>query len=679
MSGSLEATFAEVMDSMTVRDGLVEALKLDLVGPGVGDALVDEVLPGWVRPSNWYLTGFLVPTDAPLDQRSDADEDDPLDETPEEAGLAEESSDERRPAKRGFFPSSIGLSFLVPASLDGLAVTVRWGDYKKSERRDADDKSVSIWQRQPRQCSVEVTLAEEASDFPVPQSDGLQLHVVARSINMAGVARLGDGTKSVSVFLVNGRRSTTIDPDDPESSGHAERTYVFQAELEVASDQPFVPRPDPREARVADWDDQVADLHYADVSEYAVGHGVSADWDEVDGECRSLRTAWIPRATVAKTETANVEDALLSMDGLGALADGEAASRALTPLVAHYRGWLSGQTQVASGHSEDRQSVAEVLLSHAEFAADRIERGIALLAEDADALDAFRVANRAVARALSQRLGDEEPRWRAFQLAFILLNIGGIADRHSAEREIVDLLFFPTGGGKTEAYLGLAAFTIVLRRLRRPAQQGLEGAGVAVVMRYTLRLLTLDQLARAAGLVCALELERDANPGRYGTWPIEIGLWVGAKPPLPTSWAARAIGVRTAHGARRVSTRPTRTSRFPSRLRTARGAAPNSSRPRSPCCPMTTTQMSCGSSALTSNAISAATGHCPSWELTNPSTDACRHSSSPRSTSLRRCRLQVRQECCSAGPTATTPRASTAELNRGVARSWADPWRRLIS
>ena len=89
------------------------------------------------------------------------------------------------------------------------------------------------------------------------------------------------------------------------------------------------------------------------------------------------------------------------------------------------------------------------------------------------------------------------------------------------EREIVDLLFFPTGGGKTEAYLGLAAFAMVLRRLRNPGQDGLQGAGVTVIMRYTLRLLTLDQLARAAGLVCALELEREANPKRYGTWPFE--------------------------------------------------------------------------------------------------------------------------------------------------------------
>ena len=118
----------------------------------------------------------------------------------------------------------------------------------------------------------------------------------------------------------------------------------------------------------------------------------------------------------------------------------------------------------------------------------------------------------------------DPPRWRPFQLAFILMNLDGLADPTSADREMVDLLFFPTGGGKTEAYLGLAAFTLVLRRLRNP---GIASAGVSVLMRYTLRLLTLDQLSRAATLICALELERRKDATRLGIWPFEIGLWVG--------------------------------------------------------------------------------------------------------------------------------------------------------
>jgi hypothetical protein len=104
------------------------------------------------------------------------------------------------------------------------------------------------------------------------------------------------------------------------------------------------------------------------------------------------------------------------------------------------------------------------------------------------------------------------------------MNLAGIEKPESPERGIVDLLFFPTGGGKTEAYLGLAAFTLVMRRLQNP---GLLSAGLCVLMRYTLRLLTLDQLGRAATLICALELERRKEPEKLGPWPFEVGLWVG--------------------------------------------------------------------------------------------------------------------------------------------------------
>src|SRR5204863_2598007 len=93
--------------------------------------------------------------------------------------------------------------------------------------------------------------------------------------------------------------------------------------------------------------------------------------------------------------------------------------------------------------------------------------------------------------------------WRPFQLAFVLLNLPALAEPTHSERTaddgLVDLLFFPTGGGKTEAYLGLTAFTLAIRRLQGTVD-GYDGrsGGVAVLMRYTLRLLTAQQFQRAA-------------------------------------------------------------------------------------------------------------------------------------------------------------------------------------
>jgi len=511
--------------SLEVRSRLVEALKLDLVGPWAGHALAEERLQSWIRPSNWYLTGFLIPTGSPPERSADADENDDMGgEIPESAGLSEESNEERKAAKKGFFPSSMGLSFLVPKETRSLSGIVRWGDYEQTEIEGPDKKRVAAWQRRPCEATVAVALVGgvDPAVLNVPDSGGLQLHVVERPIAAEDLeGHLPQGTRSVSVFLVNHRK-----PVGPEQ-GEPDLAYVFQPELEVRSDRPFVPRPDLRGARAAEWDEQVADLHYADTPEYATGHGVSAEWDLVNDACHLLRTAWIPSADVEKTATVDVPGVELWMEALGELADGAAAKAALLPLVAGYRGWIAEQREGISTLEGARRETATELLRFAGIAADRIERGIGTLARDADALDAFRVANRAVARALRKRLEIERPRWRAFQLAFVLLNLPGLADPHDPHRETVDLLFFPTGGGKTEAYLGLAAFAMVLRRLRHPSENGLAGAGVSVIMRYTLRLLTLDQLTRAAGLVCALELEREQAGRRYGEWPFEIGLWVG--------------------------------------------------------------------------------------------------------------------------------------------------------
>jgi hypothetical protein len=512
-------------DSLDVRARLVEALKLDLVGPWAGHALAEERLQGWVRPSNWYLTGFLIPSGTAPERSADADEDDDMGgEVPESAGLAEESNEERKAAKKGFFPSSMGLSLLVPKEARGITVTVRWGDYEQTGIEDADGKPVSVWQRHPRELVVPVPLTGESEPLAhnVPDSGGLQLHVVERLISAQDLeGHLPQGTRSVSVFLVNHR------PPIAKEQGEPDLAYVFQPELEVKSDRPFVPRPDLRGARAAEWDEQVADIHYADTPEYATGHGISAEWETVDSACRLLRTAWIPSAEVQKTATVAVPDVEISMDALGALADGSAVEAALQPLVTQYRGWIEARRGEITTLPGARRETATELLRFASLAADRIERGIGVLVKDPDAIDAFRIANRAVARALRKRLAIATPSWRAFQLAFILLNLPGLADPHDPHRETVDLLFFPTGGGKTEAYLGLAAFSMVLRRLRHPSENGLAGGGVSVIMRYTLRLLTLDQLARAAGLVCALELEREKSAERYGKWPFEIGLWVG--------------------------------------------------------------------------------------------------------------------------------------------------------
>jgi len=403
-----------------------------------------------------------------------------------------------------------------------LTVTVRWGDYAPAQVDVGDGKPTPVWQRTPREVPVLVPLtgAADPVTHAVKDSGGLELQVVERPIPTEDLdGQLPSGARSVSVFLVNRRSANKENPD---------LAYAFQTEVDVRCELPFVPRPDLRGSAAVEWDERVADLHYADMLEYATGHGVAGDWEVVSGECRHLWTTWMPGAQVEKTATVEMKGVERSMEALGSLSDGAAAKAALGPLVTEYRAWIQARRASLAALPAPRRETAEELLRLAGVAADRMDRGIALLGSDTDALDAFRVANRAVARALRQRLNPKTPpEWRPFQIAFLLLNLPGMADPRDPHRATVDLLFFPTGGGKTEAYLGLAAFAMVLRRLRHPGERALVGAGVSVIMRYTLRLLTLDQLGRAAGLVCALELEREKDPTRYGPWPFEIGLWVG--------------------------------------------------------------------------------------------------------------------------------------------------------
>ena len=513
--------------SAQVRAHLMDALRLDLVGPRPGeDPHKEERLPS--APSKWYLTGFLVPYEAPPEQRSDDTGDDELDQVENRSAGDDEQVPEAASARKAFFPSSMGLSVLVDGATDRLKVSVSWGDYKPltqdgQEVTDLHGGPVH-WQRMPREAELEapLTVGREPTRHNIPDSGGLQLVV---SVRDAGDGRLVPaGTRSVSVFLVNYR---PMAPDLQLDTAH-----VFQAQLTLCSDLAFVPRPDPRGGASDDWDDQVADLQYRDVSEYGVGHNISAlaTRDE-DGCCRTVRTAWMPTAQVEKVVSGQVKDAELGMEALAATKSAEDVRRFIGPMIEQYGHWIEEQTARVPDDPTRRQ-VALDLMKQAQIARQRIQGGLDLL-DDPLALEAFRMANRAIARAIRQRSthGNESrpedlkpPVWRPFQLAFLVMNMAGVANGQHPDREVVDLLFFPTGGGKTEAYLGLAAFIIVHRRLRDPS---IQSAGLSVLMRYTLRLLTLDQLGRAATLVCALELERQQDVEQLGRWPLEIGLWVG--------------------------------------------------------------------------------------------------------------------------------------------------------
>ncbi|MBC8270594.1 MAG: helicase [Gammaproteobacteria bacterium] len=201
----------------------------------------------------------------------------------------------------------------------------------------------------------------------------------------------------------------------------------------------------------------------------------------------------------------------------------------LDDFINGYASWVASQQSNIPGLSADDRAAANRIVKRMNTAVSRMREGLRLLGDDAKARLAFALANRAMLDQMRQHdhlqgkpRSDNTYRWRPFQLAFLLTTLESTANEDNKFRDTVDLIWFPTGGGKTEAYLGLIAFQITLRRLRHSD----TGGGTAILMRYTLRLLTRDQFIRATRLICALELIRRKRED-LGSAPITIGMWVG--------------------------------------------------------------------------------------------------------------------------------------------------------
>ena len=430
--------------------------------------------------------------------------------------------------KRRFLPSSIGLTVLLPPEATEIEARVSWGyyhtepplpqevlapdEFAQSEvggkRKKIERPLVDV--RAPQHRVVRLVVPEGRGEpVVIPESAAPQLKGGGGIQTLEIHARLftyrkPDGeekARALTVFLVN-RRSVP-------HRFYTDVSYVFQARIELVCPQGFRPRRDISGYWSDDFDMQIADLHYRDVCEYAVGRNSAAAWDadeETAGHVTRVWTDPLPQAEVERVAP-NEDESLKSrvVFGMEALAERAAASGALLraalddlPLL--YTEWIDAERKKIADLASRRRQTAERLIAEMEIACKRIEAGVEILSSNDIARTAFRFMNLAVGRAARRRnagsIGDPAaqpaPEWRPFQLAFILLNIAGLSDRQHPDREIADLLFFPTGGGKTEAYLGLAAYVIARRRLTGP---GVLGAGVAVIMRYTLRLLTLDQLS----------------------------------------------------------------------------------------------------------------------------------------------------------------------------------------
>ena len=539
-----EQVFPDVT-STQVRDELGDLIRRDLLGPWGGP---DEYLPGNRGPRDRYLVGALGPrldiTHTP-DPVAAADRlpDPELTTAGEEPSLPQLLTPQ---AIGGMWASSMGMSFAIGDDVDRLAVTASWGSYAR-ERHEVDGESKYGWRRTGHEHPVEV--AVDGSVRTMWLEAGVRLDVAVRPVGRRRVVRL-----------------SLLNCQDPDATPH-ETSWMFQTHLSVRAldghRAVFLPIGDPQDPQTRaalDDEENHLELLYRDALRHGFGHNVATVAESRDGDRNAHRifTDWLPTHDVPQVEAAGAAGLETSMDRLADLADGTDPARlvaAVRPLVTEYREWLTRQRARAESLARPNlQDAAMAAVERAERIADRMESGVDLLAEDAQARRAFGFTNRVMAlqrrntqaaqirattgldyRAAYGRVearGAAAASWRPFQLGFVLLNLPSLTDpAHEERRGLVDLLFFPTGGGKTEAYLGLAAYTFAMRRLQGVIGDGDDARdgrdGVAVLMRYTLRMLTAQQFQRAAALVCAAEKLRRDDPGTWGAEPFRIGLWVG--------------------------------------------------------------------------------------------------------------------------------------------------------
>ncbi len=541
-----------------IREELEQIVLRDLLGPAGGPE--EEIEEQSVRDR--YLVGLL----APKRQELSPEEFDELQQggsAPVEDGAAESTT----PAAKTMFPSSFGLTFCVALDAGALQVTARWGHYRRDRSQTlataSGDKKL-VWKRSQREAVSEPIPLEAGKINWTPDAEFPQVQV-------QGLVRKRDHYWSITLFLVNGQQEPRMRRD---------LAWLFQPELIVESpgQRPvFERRQQPKELGrsepVAFAEDQELAMLYRHRVEFAVGHGVSVHAECREGACHQayrLSTRVVPTYEVPRTIAPTVADwprmsgLIVDMKALGETPTSELEAK-LRPLLAAYATWIEERrSDLQQPDMALHRPAGQASLERCQDTLARMEAGLQLLLNDEKASEAFRFANLAmwqqrIHTIISLRRRRDEPvderaidvpenrSWYPFQLAFILLNLPGITQLDHPERvagsdALADLLWFPTGGGKTEAYLGLSAYTLGLRRLRGTVAGRSGEHGVAVLMRYTLRLLTIQQFQRASALICACETIRRGDEAAWGKEPFRAGLWVGQKTtPNTTEQAAEAI------------------------------------------------------------------------------------------------------------------------------------------
>lgn len=521
------------MPSATARDEIVELLQKELLGPreGPGESFLEQ-------PTQRYIVGVLYPQDTrpTIEEEAETDPEGEGDDEVETRTVRATSGSLRR-------PSIMGLSFLVDERTSKIVLKLAWATYtqlKKFEEFTRHEHTQTF--------DLDVSTTKHGGKERLGGADGDGSHAFVVQTDVYPGPK---GANHVDVFLINEEAPPADDPKTgyPNSAKLA-TSCIYSPRMEVLSDpKSFVAMHD-LGLNGQDWDLATLKLLYRARREFAYGHGCAAEWSDLAGNrCGRIVSTFIPRFRQASIDVQIPGLPDLRMVDLSEPYRSEESLTLLGNMLERYERWIDS-TFSASVLSSLEAEQAVTCGHHATRARDAVRRmreGLELLSKDPVAFRAFCFMNEAMfwqkayaeaARGLKDTGTFKDPDvtdpavrerhiWRAFQMAFILMNLPGIVDAKHKDREVVDLLWVPTGGGKTEAYLGLAVFAMVDRRLRHGTGDSATYAGVCVLLRYTLRLLTIQQFQRAVSLMCACEFLRLRRVDEYGTEPFSVGLFIG--------------------------------------------------------------------------------------------------------------------------------------------------------
>jgi len=422
-----------------------------------------------------------------------------------------------------------------------------------------------IWKRKPFSYSANVKIEDTLQPIEIPLAD--KTHKETK-LGYNVKTYFAKGNKYVKIQLVNTSKeqsSKRFTPKTPELNSKC----LFQAEIKVKSGK-ILPYKSNQELNPFDPEAEELNFLYREVKNYGIGHNCSVTWNK---EVNILQTTFLPEFNVKDTKNdfnendfENPDDFKLlnqSLDiknlSLFSNVDKGDTIKRLQNFVELYGKWIKEQKSKNESGTAKEKEIGQRIIDRLNYNYNRLKANIDCL-NDENVFRAFQLANTAMLiqiiisndkdfsktnceKEVSQintsipysdlkffgqydysRIGFE-PKYRPFQLAFLLLSIKGITEPQSEDRKnVVDLIWFPTGGGKTEAYLAVTAFTIVWRRMMNDVK---ASQGVSVIMRYTLRLLTAQQFERASKLIASLEFLRKNFTDELKKETISIGLWVG--------------------------------------------------------------------------------------------------------------------------------------------------------